>query len=378
MTLRARIRVIAVLLSPFLLSHCVPLADTVAKGKTSLVDSPDVLPELSELPPPTHKIAVALYRFPDKTGAFKPNDDFAVYSSAVPKSGDSVVLEAMTAAGNGKWFRVLEREGLEAVVRERMILDAAFDEWKRKNALAGEVARKLAEAKKSKPFKAPPQKAVNPDINVNPANQFARQNVFPAQKGKMPAIRVSSGALPALAAAEYVVEGGIIGYDSDVYTGGGGARFMNIGGYGEIRKDAVTVNLRFISVKTGDVVISSTVTKGVLSQKLQGSGFGYVSIDRMLEAEVGIGRNEPVFEALNLAVQAALLDVVRKGVKRGVWAYADPKRPEPKMNRVLPDLKDRDDATPSTAKKELKLPPFRKGRSEILSTPRPKYNSSKR
>jgi len=85
MPLHARFRIALCLLSPLCLTHCVH-ENIVAQGKNSLVDAPDVLPELSELPPPRRKIAVALYRFPDKTGAFKPNDDFAVYSSAVPKA----------------------------------------------------------------------------------------------------------------------------------------------------------------------------------------------------------------------------------------------------------------------------------------------------
>ena len=344
----ASYRLFCLVSSALLITQCVPLhpSQVYPKDKNALVDMPEVLPELSDVPPPQRKIAVALYRFPDKTGAFKPNEDFAVYSSAVPKSADSIVMEALTAAGRGKWFRVLEREGLDMVLRERAILEVAYDEWKSKKAIASAVARKVAAAQTAK------KESSNRVIDVNPANQFAAS---PRAPQHMPKVRVKNNAAPAMAAAEYVIEGGIIGYDSDVYTGGGGVRFLNIGGFGEVRKDAVTVNLRFVSVKTGDVVISSTVTKGVLSQKLQGSGFGYVSLDRMLEAEVGVGHNEPVFHALNLAVQAALLNAMDKGVKRGIWTYAEPKQKTPPTDKILPSGKKAENKKSEKAKRVLSV-----------------------
>jgi curli production assembly/transport component CsgG len=353
-------------LTTAMLSGCIPserLQSLRPKGQYD-IGRPTVMEELRTLPEPNRRIAVAVYRFPDKTGAFKPNEEFAVYSSAVPKGAESIVLDALTTAGNGSWFRVLEREGLESLIRERSILEVAYDGWKRERQLASAIEGKLAEKKKDEvPLLSPEPQQERQGIEVNPNNRFATQGVPPqGAPGGPPRITVNNSALPYLSAAEFLAEGAIIGYDSDVASGGAGARFLNIGGFGEVRKDLVTVSLRIISVKTGDVVASSTMTKGILSQKLQGSGFGYVSLDRMLEAEIGVGQNEPVYEALNLAIQAAVVDVVHKGAERGIWSYRHPpvsKAPEGSGKKESPAAPD--DFRPSRPPMSTKLPPASSG-----------------
>src|SRR3546814_14597713 len=67
-------------------------------------------------------------------------------------------------------------------------------------------------------------------------------------------------ALPPLLFAGILLEGGIIGDDSNTKSGGLGARFLGIGGSTQYREDTVTVYLRAVSVKTGEVL--STIKIG--------------------------------------------------------------------------------------------------------------------
>ena len=47
-----------------------------------------------------------------------------------------------------------------------------------------------------------------------------------------------------------ILEGGIIGYDSNIETGGRGARTLGIGGQTQYRRDVVIVSLRAVSTLT--------------------------------------------------------------------------------------------------------------------------------
>ena len=94
------------------------------------VENPEVirLPsyiELLDLPPAEEMPVVAVYQFQDKTGQRKPKDNIADFSTAVSQGGVEMVIDALKTAGKGKWFRVVERNGLDHLVRERQIIRSA-------------------------------------------------------------------------------------------------------------------------------------------------------------------------------------------------------------------------------------------------------------
>ncbi len=285
------------------------------------------LSELEALPAPSRKISIAIYDFPDLTGAFKSNDAFAVYSKAVPQGSDTIVIDALLRAGNGSWFNVLERKGLNALVQERKISEvnqnirrqAQNNSQTLLNSLQDSLKEKNVNFKVNNTLGNIPTNSKNP-LKINPQVNFGvnQQNKAPQQSApQMPSFENNQ----LLQNAEYIIEGGIVGYDSDEVTGGGGLRLLNIGGFGEIRKDIVTVNIRLVNVKNGTIVLNRTLSKGIYSQKIQGSSFGYIDIDKILETEIGFSHNEPVFEALNLTIQTAILDIIRQGVTSKIWQY---------------------------------------------------------
>jgi curli production assembly/transport component CsgG len=92
----------------------------------------------------------------------------------------------------------------------------------------------------------------------------------------------TSANLPGLLPSNILLEGGIIAYDSNVRTGGAGARFMGIGSSEEYRTDQVTVNLRAVDVRTGRILISVSTSKSIYSYKLSGDIYRFVSFQRLL------------------------------------------------------------------------------------------------
>ena len=317
------------------------------------------LSPLEELQPPTKKISVAIYDFPDLTGAFKPNDGFAEFSKAVPQGADAIVIDALIKAGRGSWFHVLERKGLTSLVQERKIIDFNRDAVKKSRARLQQLSHAV---QKSLQGDNPALiTSVQPgNINTNTSNALAlnpQTNMF-VKQGTMQPIsdadlgedtskhylrlpedaknkqdnrlttasvapkKLFNASLPSkalLRSADYIIQGGIVGYDTDEITGGAGASLLNIGGFGEVRKDIVTVNLRLVNVKTGEIILNKTLSKGIYSQRVQASTFSYIDIDKILEAEVGYSHNEPVYEALNLTIQTAVLEMIQDGIHYGLW-----------------------------------------------------------
>jgi curli production assembly/transport component CsgG len=94
--------------------------------------------------------------------------------------------------------------------------------------------------------------------------------------------------------AGMIIEGGIIGYDSSVNSGGAGHRFLGIGKQTQWTQDTVTVSLRAISVNTGKVLISVTVQKTILSSADSISALKFFDMGtKAFEAEAGLTINEP-------------------------------------------------------------------------------------
>ena len=235
------------------------------------VEEPEVvrLPsyiELLDLPPAEEMPVVAVYQFQDKTGQRKPKDNIADFSTAVSQGGVELVIDALKTAGKGKWFRVVERNGLDHLVRERQIIRSARQD-------------------------------------------FAKQNG--EEKFKE---------LNSLLFAGMIIEGGVIGYDTNIKSGGRGARYLGIGATKQYRQDVVTVSMRAVSVLTGEVLLNVQTRKTILSYGKSGDVFRFIEQGtELVEYEDGIGNNESVTYATRTAIEAGVLELIYQGHRRGYW-----------------------------------------------------------
>ncbi|WP_243451151.1 CsgG/HfaB family protein [Sphingosinicella sp. CPCC 101087] len=225
---------------------------------------------LSELPPPTRPVAIAVYNFADQTGQFRTTENGGqTLSRAVTQGGASILVRALQDAGNRRWFTIVEREQLRNLLNERNIIREMRERY------LGET-------------------------NVNPQ------------------------ALPAMLFAGVLLEGGIVSYDTNTVTGGAGAAFLGIGGRAEYRQDTVTVYLRAISVRTGEVLTTVTASKTIASHALGASAFRFVAFRELLEAEAGFTVNEPDHVAVQQAIEKAVYALIMEGVDLNLWEFQDP------------------------------------------------------
>jgi curli production assembly/transport component CsgG len=229
---------------------------------------------LHELPKPQRQVAIAVYGFTDQTGQFKPSDVGQTLSRAVTQGASSMLVKSLQDAGNRGWFTVVERERLDNLLRERQII--------------GEMRKRY----------------------------LGEQDIDP-------------NALPALLFAGVLLEGGIVGYDTNTVTGGAGAAFLGIGARTEYRQDTVTVYLRAVSVRTGEVLANVTASKTIASQALGASAFKFVAFRELLEVEAGITSNEPDQVALQQAIEKAVYGLVLEGVELDLWRFDDMSAAQP-------------------------------------------------
>lgn len=219
--------------------------------------------DLLALPRPKGRLVAAVYGFRDQTGQYKPNPASS-FSTSVTQGGASMLVDALQASG---WFVVLEREGLQNILTERKIIRASQNK---------------------------------PDT---PANIQAN--------------------LPALQAANILLEGAIVAYDTNVRSGGEGARYLGIGLSSEYRVDQVTVNLRAVDVRSGQVLANVMTTKTIYSVGRSAGVFKFVEFQELLEAEAGYTTNEPAQLCVLSAIEAAVAHLVVQGVERRLWQVAD-------------------------------------------------------
>jgi curli production assembly/transport component CsgG len=123
--------------------------------------------------------------------------------------------------------------------------------------------------------------------------------------------------------AAIIFEGGIIGFDSNTQTGGVGAGLLGIRADVKYRLDTITVYLRAVSTKTGQVLASVTTHKTIASVGVQGGVFKYVAFDEILEAEAGVTKNEPDQLAVQQAIEKAVHTIVVTGAEQNIWSFAD-------------------------------------------------------
>jgi curli production assembly/transport component CsgG len=244
----------------------------------------DQLPVLDGPP-----MTVAVYGFRDLTGQNKPNDRLALFSKAVTQGAEVFLIKSLQDSKN--WFRVVERVGLDNLIKERQLI---------------RNQREVYEGKEAKPLKP-------------------------------------------LTVAGILLEGGIIGYDSNIRSGGNGARFLGIGGSQQYRVDEVTVSLRLISISSGEVLMTNAVTKTIYSTAHNVGVLRFVDAGtKALELENGSALNEPTTYAVRVAIEQAVYELITEGQKKGLWSY---RRPEEKRNDVKPATTD---TTPATTGMETK------------------------
>jgi len=130
--------------------------------------------------------------------------------------------------------------------------------------------------------------------------------------------------LPPLLFAPILLEGGVIAYESNLLTGGLGARYLGIGGSTEYSRDTVTIYLRAVSVKTGRVIKSVNTSKTIFSFSLNGAACKFIGFQELLEAEAGFTTNEPPQMAVLEAIEKAVYSMVIEGVIEGLWSFQDP------------------------------------------------------
>ena len=125
--------------------------------------------------------------------------------------------------------------------------------------------------------------------------------------------------LPALLYAGVLLEGGVISYDTNILTGGLGARYFGVGGSTQYRQDRISVYLRAVSTSNGKILKTVYVSKTILSQAISVNLFKYVSFQRLLEAETGFTKNEPVQLAMKEAIEKAVESLILEGVQDDLW-----------------------------------------------------------
>jgi curli production assembly/transport component CsgG len=230
----------------------------VAQEATPTPASPSTR-ELKRLPPPKMRIYTAVYGFRDQTGQYKQAPDSS-FSTSVTQGAISMVVKALQDSG---WFIPVEREGLQNLLTERKIVRAVGEQ---------------------QPKDAPPI------------------------------------VVPALVPASILVEGGVIAYESNVRSGGVGARFLGVGLSTLYRMDQVTVALRSIDTRTGQVLQNVSTTKTIFSYEIRPSIFKFVNFKDLVEVEAGITRNEPAQLCVKEAIESAVLSLTVQGIKDRAWA----------------------------------------------------------
>ena len=215
------------------------------------------------------KMTIAVYSFADKTGQRKPADNIANLSSAVTQGSEVWVIKALSEVGNETWFETVERVGMDNLIKERQLIRNTRQAYE-KDSPNG--------PKELKPM------------------------VF----------------------AGLILEGGIIGYDSNVAVGGVGARYLGVGAQTEYRVDTVTVVMRLVSVSTGKVLLSIATEKTIASSRSGADVFKFLDLGtKLIESETGYSINEPTNYAVGAAIEAGVVQLVYEGEIKRLWKFKD-------------------------------------------------------
>ena len=120
--------------------------------------------------------------------------------------------------------------------------------------------------------------------------------------------------------AGVLMEGGVIGYDTNVKSGGIGARYLGIGTSKQYRVDNITIALRMVSVATGEVLIDVLVTKELYSYGQSQDVFRFIEAGtELVEIEMGDTQNEITTIGLLRAIESGVLEIIKIGYDKGFW-----------------------------------------------------------
>ena len=249
-----------------LLTGCASNGQNIKYGAEPYIEGTTTIEKLREIPDLDNQpqITIAVYSFKDQTGQRKPNPNFSQLSTAVTQGPDVWVISALKAVSDGDWFKVVERNGLSNLVKERQLIRST---------------RELYDGETQ-----------------------------------------ASNTLKPLVFAGLIIEGGIVGYDSNVTSGGVGARYFGIGIKEQYRTDQVTVSLRVVAVQTGEILLSVSASKTIASYSQGGDVFRFLDLGtKALEFESGNSTNEPVNYAIRSTIEHAVLQMVYEGVNKKLW-----------------------------------------------------------
>lgn len=232
--------------------------------------------ELANVLKPIIKPVVAVYpsAFTDQTGQRKSNSEFALFSTAITQQPNALLIRALKHAGNGDFFTVVERVGLDNLTKERQLIRSA-----REQSSSEEDKKKV---------------------------------------------------LRPLLFAGVLIEGAVISYESNLATGGIGARYLGIGSSIQYREDSVAVTLRMVSVATGEILIEVMTEKTIFSYGKSEDIFRFIEMGtELVEIELGNSRNESTTIALMKSIESAVLELINVGYDRSFWKHEEIKIDEP-------------------------------------------------
>jgi len=251
-----------------LLSGCAVIQSTGLNevDPTLTTQREGVKKEFDTIPAPAagRPVSVAVYSFADKTGQRRPQANVASLSSAVTQGAETFLIQALQGVGQGQWFEVVERVGIDNLTKERLIIRQM------REAYEGNNARPL----------------------------------MPMQFAGM------------------IIEGGIVGYDTTVNSGGAGMRIFGIGRQTQWSQDTVTVSVRAVSVNTGKVLAVVTVQKTILSTADSATALKFFDAGtQAFEAEAGLTINEPGTYAVKAAIEMAVVELIKEGQRKSIWDF---------------------------------------------------------
>ena len=117
-----------------------------------------------------------------------------------------------------------------------------------------------------------------------------------------------------------MIEGAVISYESNLESGGSGARYLGIGKSVMYREDNITVSLRMVSVATGEVLLEVLSQKTIFSYGKSEDIFRFIEAGtELVEVEMGNARNESSTIALMKAIEGGVLEIVKTGYEKGFW-----------------------------------------------------------
>ena len=256
---------ILLLVGILLLTGCASSPKFILHGSMPYAEgtpTTDLLRAIPKLDQPV--ITIAVYNFPDRTGQRKPSVKFSQLSSAVSQAPETYLIDALKSVSEGDWFKVVERQGLDSLIKERQLIRSTREQYD------GET-----------------------------------QNV-----------------LKPLLFAGLLIEGGIVGYDTNTSTGGMGARLLGIGISSEYRKDTVSIGIRLVSVATGEILLAISTEKTIFSVRMSNNLFKFIDAGtKLLEIEAGFTDNESVSYAVRKAIDQAILELIKEGETKKLWEF---------------------------------------------------------